>query len=405
MYLQLSWRNLWRNKRRTIISAASVFFAVFLALLMRSAQHGSYAYMIDSSAKLYTGHAQLQQKDYWDNQSLDSGMELPDSLIREIAFDPAVSMVTPRLESFALLSGDTLTQVAQVVGIDPQKEAVFTGLDRRLQAGNFLTSDDQGALVAVGLAEMLQVTVGDTIILYGQGCQGMIAADQCVIRGLVKLPFEIMNNSLVFLSLPRAREIFFAWGRTTSVAILYKDIRHLLKGIAATEKMIDTEELSVLPWNIMLPELEQNILVDNASGLIMLSILYIVVTFGILGTVMMMVSERTREYAILLSVGMSKLRLISVTALESFGITLLGLVPGSLTAWPLLDYLSKHPIPITGAATKTFDSLGIEPVFNFSTNTELFFGQMLIVFSISMAVAIYPVLYIRKLNPVKAARE
>jgi lipoprotein-releasing system permease protein len=122
LYFVLSWRNLWRQKRRTLIAAASVFFAVILAIVMRSAQLGSYAYMIHSSAQLYTGYFQVQNEDYWYKRSLEESYILPKKLTGQLDSIPFVESVTPRLETFALISHGSKTKVAQVIGIAPQQE-------------------------------------------------------------------------------------------------------------------------------------------------------------------------------------------------------------------------------------------------------------------------------------------
>ena len=83
-YIKLAWRNLWRNKKRTLIAAASVFFAVLLALMMRSMQTGYYDYMIDASVRMYTGYIQVHGKDYWAKKSLDESMVLDQKHLTEL---------------------------------------------------------------------------------------------------------------------------------------------------------------------------------------------------------------------------------------------------------------------------------------------------------------------------------
>ena len=100
-YLLLAWRNLWRNKRRTLIASASVFFSVLLALVMRSMQEGSYDYMIDASVSMYTGYIQIHAKDYWEKRSIDKSMELTTAKINEIESIKNITLITPRLESLA----------------------------------------------------------------------------------------------------------------------------------------------------------------------------------------------------------------------------------------------------------------------------------------------------------------
>ncbi|MBI3110328.1 MAG: ABC transporter permease, partial [Ignavibacteriales bacterium] len=116
LYLKLAWRNLWRNRRRTLISIASVLFAVLFSLIMRSMQHGSYDYMIQSSVGVYVGYIQVHGEGYWKNRSLDESLEPTVEQLQRYASIATVSEITPRLETFALLSKDSLTKVAQVIG-------------------------------------------------------------------------------------------------------------------------------------------------------------------------------------------------------------------------------------------------------------------------------------------------
>ena len=401
MYLSLSWRNLWRNKKRTVIASASIFFAVLLAVLMRSAQHGSYAYMIHSSAKLFTGYLQVQGKGYWENRSLDKSISLPAAQIDSLAEIPHVTSVTPRLEAFALISHKANTKVAEVIGIDPAVEDSMTGLRSRIAAGEYLTRDAGGLLIGQGLAEVLNAGVGDSLVLYGQGYHGQIAAARLPISGILKLPFPSMNNSLVYLSLPNAQNVFSAYGRITSLAIMVDNIRHL----TAVENMITAQlknKYTIMTWDEMMPDLVQNIELDNASGIIMLIILYIVIAFGVFGTVMMMTSERVKEFGILISVGMKKIKLIWVTTIETIFISFLGVVFGFLGSIPLIYYLHYNPIYFTGEAAKAYETLGIEPIMNFSTDPGIFFSQSLVVLIIALTTALYPLFFVSRLKPVKA---
>ena len=403
MYFSLSWRNIWRNKKRTLIVAASVFFAALLAVVMRSAQLGSYSYMIDSSAKLYSGYLQVQGPGYWDNRSIDKSITLSKQQMDQINETDNLFSITPRLESFALISFEKSTKVAQVIGIDPHLETNMTGLKDRLVKGEYLKPSSNGVLVAQGLAEMLKVSIGDSIIIYGQGYHGQIAAARLPIVGLVKLPFQEMNNGLVFLTLPNAQEVFSCYDRITSLAIMIDNVRHL-NGVTESLKATLGDSYVIMAWDEMMPDLKQNIQVDNASGIIMMAILYIVIGFGVFGTIMMMVAERAREFGVLIAVGMKKWKLIWVTTIETIQVSFIGVFAGFLSSIPIVYYLHNNPIPITGEAAKTFDSLGIEPIFNFGLDPVIFYSQALTVLFIALITVLYPMLFIHKLEPVKAMR-
>jgi ABC-type antimicrobial peptide transport system permease subunit len=134
----------------------------------------------------------------------------------------------------------------------------------------------------------------------------------------------------------------------------------------------------------------------------MLIILYIVITFGVFGTVMMMVSERYKEFGILISVGMRRWRLMIVTTIESIFVGFVGVVAGMIASFPIVYYLHLNPLRFTGESVQLFDSMGIEPIFNFSIDPSLFVAQALVVFIIALGASTYPLLFIRSLKPVEA---
>jgi ABC-type lipoprotein release transport system permease subunit len=401
MYSLLSWRNLWRNKKRTVIAASSVFFAVLLAVLMRSGQDGSYAYMIDSAARLFTGHLQVQGQGYWENRSLDRSILLNGQEAAALGRVPHVTVWTPRLEAFALVSHRTRTKVGQVVGIDPTSENTMTGLRSRVVEGTYLSAGSHSVLVAEGLAEALHLVVGDSLVIYGQGYHGTIAAARLPVMGVVKLPFPEMNNGLVYLSLQTAQQVFSTGGRITSAALLVDNVRNLPEVENGVRRAVGAVP-ALMTWDEMMPDLVQSIQLDNASGIIMLVILYIVIAFGVFGTVMMMTAERLREFGILVSVGMKKSKLMVVTTLETVLISFLGVVAGILGSIPLIIYLHFNPILMTGDAAKAFEALGVEPIMNFSLDPHIFLSQSIVVLVIALATAAYPVAFLRRLRPATA---
>jgi len=403
MYLSLSWRNIWRNKKRTIIVAASVFFAVILALIMRSMQLGSYSYMIHSSAKLFTGYLQVQDKEYWEKRSLDNSIQAEEPRIRAIENIANVSSVTPRLETFALISFGKNTKVAQVTGIDPERENRITSLKAKLIEGSYLNYDSEGLLIGSGLADMLEVGVGDSVVVYGQGYHGQIAAAMIAVTGIVKLPFKALDNAMVVLALPRAQEVFSCPGLITSLPVMIDNIRYLDQVVEEVGRHLQEKE-TIMTWDEMMPDLLQNIEVDNASGIIMLAILYIVIGFGVFGTIMMMVSERAREFAILISVGMHKSKLMIITTLETLQVAFLGVFAGILVSYPLLRFMVNHPIELTGEMADFYEQLNIEPLLTFSAQPDIFTSQAMVVLAIALVTIVYPYLFIRRLDPARTIR-
>lgn len=403
--IKIAWRNLWRNKRRTLITSASVFFAIFLALLMRAFQLGSYDLMVYNIVHAYSGYFQVHASGYWDDKIINNSFEFTPELQQAIAEVPGVDGYASRLESFALGSFGMQTKGIMVNGIVPAEEELLTGLQKKLVKGNYLVPDDEGALVSQKLAKYLKITVGDTLVLIGQGFHGMSAAGIFPVRGIVHFPSPELDNRMVYLSLPTSQALFSAENRLTSLALNVSDTKEYERVARHLKERLNTEEYEVMTWKEMMPDVVQQIQADNASGLIMLAILYMIVGFGIFGTILMMFSERTREFGMMIAIGMQKLKLIRIVVTELFMIGLLGVIAGIVAAIPLLYYFYLHPIPLTGEIAETTIQMGFEPIMPVAWESSYFIGQSLTVIIIMLVVMILPIVKLGRLTVINALRK
>jgi ABC-type lipoprotein release transport system permease subunit len=366
-------------------------------------QNGQYDYMIQSAVGMYLGYIQVHAQGYWEKRSLDQTMTISDSALSSFASVPRVSEVVPRFESFALLSKDSTTKVAQVIGIDPARENAMTGLAKRIQEGWYLQPTDQGIMIGAGLAKFLNAGIGDSIVVYGQGYHGVTAAARVPVTGIVKFPIPDLDNSSSYLSLSYAQWLFSAPERVTSVSFMIRSPSDM-DNVQREVKAIAGSGTEVMNWKEMMPELVQAIQADSAGGVLMLIILYVVIGFGIFGTIMMMTTERTREFAVLISVGMKRWKLIAVTTMETIIISMIGALAGVAVGIPILVYFHLHPIPLTGEYAEVMLSYGMEPFLPFSAAPGIFLAQTAIVLGLALVCAMYPYMVIRKLNPVAGLR-
>lgn len=377
---------------------------------MRSMQTGYYDYMIDSSVRTYTGHIQIQGKDYWEKRSFDESMILDDEMINKVNQIDGVEMSVKRLETFSLISYGMVTRVIQVVGIDPEQENALTSLKDKIVKGEYLSDSSRGILLAEGLAELLKVDIGDSILIYGQGLYGVTAAELIPVQGLVRFTLPSQNKSFAYLSLPYAQWVYSAPDRLTSLSIMLdnrKKINSIQNEIKTFFKQNDKnsgEFYDIMTWEELSPELVQYIQIDNAQGIIMLGILYIVIAFGIFGTIMMMTAERVKEFGILISVGMKKWKLYLVTTLETMFISFIGVVAGAVVSLPLLIYFVNNPIPLTGDMADAIVAWGFDPILPFALYPGMFIAQVWTVLAIALVSGLYPLNFIRKIKPVEAMR-
>ena len=402
-YFKIAWRNLWRNRRRTLITVASVLFAVLLALFMRSMQLGSYDMMIESAVKSSTGYIQIHKDGYWEDKTIDNTFETSRKLEQEVAGNPNVTRAIPRLESFALVSSGKQTKGVAVIGTRPEDEDYATGLHDHLVKGEVLQKKDSGVLIPQGLATYLKVDINDTIVLLGQGYHGVTAAGAYPVRGILEFVQPEQNNSMIYLALPTAQQLYAAPGRITSLSIMLQDPDKLEQTREELSR-IDPENLEYMTWQEMLTDLLQAIRADNISGLFMLGILYLVVGFGILGTVLMTTLERKKEFGIMVAVGMHRYKLSLIVMIETVMISIIGVLAGSALALPLLAYFHHNPIPLSGEAAQAVLEYNMEPVMPFLLEPGFFVSQSLVVLSITFVTMLYPLSVISRFHVVKAIK-
>ena len=167
MNLLLAWRNIWRNRRRTLITIASVFFAVFFCVIMTSFHTGTWERMTDNMLRTQTAHIQIHGKDYWGDKVVDNFMFMNVAAIAQLEHIDNITNVSPRIETFAMASFETTSKGIAVIGVSPEKEAQKSGLPSRLVNGEYLSETDDGIIIGEGLSKFLKAGVGDTLALIG----------------------------------------------------------------------------------------------------------------------------------------------------------------------------------------------------------------------------------------------
>jgi ABC-type lipoprotein release transport system permease subunit len=401
--IKLAWRNLWRNRRRTIIAVSSIVFSVLLASWMRSMQEGSYDSMIENSVKFYSGYLQIQDTAFWDERTLENSFKPTPELISKIKKTKDVTLVSNRIESYALAANQLKSKPALVLGIEPEAEDRITNISKKIKAGSFLKNGDKGAILCEGLANYLKLNVGDTLVMISQGYHGISASGLFIVKGIMKHPIAEFNNNTIYLDIETARDFYSAYGLSTSMVIMtsnHYEVKHIKREVA---KILPPNN-RVMTWVDMQPDLEQLIESDRAGGIIMLGILYMIIAFGMFGVVLMMVKERTREFGVIHALGMQKSKLSIVMFFETIFIGLIGCVTGIIISYGFCLYFYYNPIPLSEEMAKAYEQYGMEPYMYFSLKASLFYSQMMLVFLISIVISIFPVYNISRLNITKAMR-
>ncbi len=401
---RLAWRNLGRNRRRTLLTVAAVFFATFLMVLMRGLQLGTYDFFIRQSTRLSTGYLQVQHADYLDRQSLRQSFWLTDSLFARIRTTRGVTGAAPRLETGGLISNRTTSYGVRLLGIDPSYEPAVTDFPSRIVAGRMPETNDPLEIVAgYRLLENLDASVGDTLVLLAEAYPGFLTSRFAVVVGALRIGHEVHDRSLVLLPLAALQDLLETGNRVTAVAVAVQrnaDVPLVRDQLQAWLN----RPLVVRTWEDLMPELRQAIELDNISGLLFLFMLLILVAFGVLNTVLMSVLERSREFGMLLALGMPNARLLRVVLVEAVLMVLIGLVLGSAAGFAVNAYLIRHPITLGGELAQLYEYYGFLPILTSSVAPEIFLRTVLRVLAIAGIAIAYPLWHVLRLEPLKGIR-
>lgn len=406
MIFKIAWRNIYRNKKRSLITITSIFAALFLIIFMRALQFGFYDNIIKTVVESYAGYVEVHAKGFWDNQNLENSMVVDNELIKNIESVNGVENTVERLQSFSLISTGEKTRGGVINGVVIEDEQKITDWNKNIIDGSFQLERNE-IIIAKGIAEYFDLQIGDSLILYGQGYRGMMAAGKYPIKGIIDLKNPNLNKLGIFMTLESARDYVSSDNISTHIIIDKRQYYSEDKILNDLESILSSD-YEVMTWKETLPEIEQTITADSAGGLIMAFILYIIVVFGMFGTVLMMTEERKYEFGVLISIGMSRIRLFSIILVETVILSMIGVVLAILVTYPISYYFYLNPINIVTlmgeGADVMIEEFGFDPVVPFSISLDIPFSHALIIFTFSLLISVYPAIRIFRLNPVKSMK-
>jgi putative ABC transport system permease protein len=404
--IKMVWRNIWRNPRRSILTILAIVFATMLLVFMLSWQFGSYDTMINTAVKVHTGHVQVQAEGYRDRMDIWRVVPDPDAVSRVLGDIPEIEAYTVRANAFSLVSSEDRTYGVLLIGIDPEKEAKVSTLQKLIRRGEYLgRNDTNAALVGELLAENLKADIGDELVMLGQGRDGSVAASVLTVKGIFSSGEDNFDRSSIHMPLEYFQEVFSMRGAVHEVVVLGRslDVVETIKGkLKRGIRIVDDHKaMAVLDWMDLMPGLVQSIKMDLVSALIMYAILIVVVAFSILNTFLMAIFERTREFGVLMAMGTTPGRLMRFLIFESVTITLIGIIMGIIFGSLVTGYFQVHGIVISGAS-EFLSQYGLpERMYPKLSILSISVGAG-IVLVITVLTALYPALKVRRLRPVEA---
>jgi len=337
MILRIAFRNIFRHKRRMLLTALTMFGGFVLCSFSIAWMDGSYNQVIDLFTRNELGHIQIHQKDYLDRPSLYRNIPDYEAVGAAVEKNPDVEAWAPRLYSAGLASVGDKSAGVRIIGIDPAREDETTHFDRKVTGPGFGDTEGAAALLGKGLARRLAAAVGDTVVIVSQAADGSIANDLYTVGGTVDSGDEMADQMALYLELQAAQQLFVLEGRVHEIAIVSDDIRHLYRQSRDIAAAIGNPDLAVEPWQEFAKSFHDAMQADQRGNWISLVIITLLVAIGVLNTVLMNVLERTREYGLMRAVGTPRstvftLVIVEVVILAIFTVIVAGLVSLAVNA-------------------------------------------------------------------------
>lgn len=416
---KLAWRNLWRHPRRTWLTIAAMVFSNLLLVFMISMQFGMYHRMIDNTLRLMSGHLQIQADGYQKLPRIHK--VVPDiqqlaQRLRQLSdhADPSNSdidshsqafQVSARAQGFALVSSEERSYGAMIVGVEAEFEPHISNLPGLVKQGRYLDQDSDGEVViGSALARNLKIKIGDELTLLGSGRDGSFVADVVRVRGLFDSGVADLDRNLIHMPLRRFQQSFAMEGSGHQIVIMSNDFYQLDALKQKLQPALATHQtLRLLDWQELQPGLRQAIIADMASAWFMYGVLILLVAFSVLNTQLMSVLERTREFGIVMSLGLRPGSLGRLVMLEATMMATIGLAVGMFLGVALVTYLNQNGfmIPGTEEAMARYNMPSrIYPSMNI---WALLLGPAIVWLGCLLA-SVYPALRLQFLHPIEAMR-
>ena len=407
--LRIAWRNIWRNRRRAILTLMTVVIGCGMIIFNNALFYGGTMKMVDDAVALNAGHIQIHQKGYWKNRSIDEGFQPGPglaALLDGLRKEGDIEAYSYRIQADAVIGYKDVTSVATVQSVDPARDRDIISVQKKVIPGGreLNETDAKNVLVGESMAKNLGAAVGSEISMISRAFDGSIAAEKLVIAGLIRTGNPILDQTLVLMPYAQATETFAMMDFVHAVVIKCSDAGEARSIAGKIGNSMKRPDLEVLWWEDLIPEIIQFVRIDQGAGYIFSFILFVVVAFTILNTIQMSVYERTREFGIMLSIGTSPQNVFTIVMLESAMISGIGVAAGIVFGTIVSLVERAHPFDYSRFSAE-FAQWGVYTcVFPADLTALNVVMSALLCLVLALAFSLVPARRASTLNPVEAAR-
>lgn len=394
MIVKLAWRSLWRHRRRTLITVSAIVAGTTLALFLITMGDGVYKKLIDEAVKMNAGYVTVEHADYSRDLSIDLAVRSVEDVRREAAAIEGVTAVKVLILGQAVVSTGAGSAGVGFLGVDTNAEREVSPLALNIVEGRYLNKEDRrGVVLGKRLATRLNLRPGKKLVVTTNDTNGDLVNEMLRVKGIFEVGIEEADGFLVQVPLDTARRVFrLGPDEATRVGLVLDNPKDQKRVLETLSSRLGDRGLAVLSWQEVMPDLAGFMAVDLGFNYVFQGIVLFLIGFTILNTILMSVLERTREFATLMAIGTSALRLRLQVAVESLMIGLLGTGFGLLIGGGVSWYFQIHGIDFSSiyGDDTTIVGYAIDPLIKCYVTAETLWTVGLFVLAMTLIIGAYP---------------
>ena len=406
---KIAWRNLWRRKRRTLITGISIGFGVMLAVTFTGTGDYGYTNMINTSAIMGLGHVTIEPHGYNQTPSLDKRLRKTGQIRERVLAMPGVNDAIVRITGQAMFASASKTIGGMFMGIDPAQESPEQNLLIRslVQGEVFSGKDGRGVVVGSKIAEKLNLRIGKKLVYTTTDVNGEIVSEIARVTGIFTTGVNEVDGGMVLLPINSVRAtLHYDAQDATLLAVIINDQRYAERMRDKISLAEGDPQIEVLSWQQTQAEMAGIITMDRSGNYISQFLIGLLIAAGILNTLLMSVLERTREFGVMMAVGMSPRTLFMLVVVESLWLAIIGIVIGIIITAPWYAYLYYVGLDFSGAIGEDYSAGGIlvDPLIRIRLYKESIIAILTGVFSLTLLAGLYPAWRAGRIPPVESLK-
>jgi ABC-type lipoprotein release transport system permease subunit len=403
LLLKLAWRNVLRNKRRTLLSGIAVGICLAAIIFVDALLIGMIESMVRTATDTFLGHGQIHAEGFRTTMEVEKTISHPEGVLRDLEKEADIEGFTARTVSFGMLTSPANVSAVLLYGIDPPRERDMSMLDEAIVEGDYLEKGStRGILIGSKAAELLEVGVGEKVVLtLAQAATGELSQEMFRVRGIFRFGIREADSAMAYIDLGKSQELLGLGSGVHEIALRFRDIQLAGDRSLGLWQRYSRDGNEAVGWKDIVPQLESAIELSDFSTLISLSLIFAIVALTVMNTLFMSLYERIYEFGVLRAIGTRPIRMALIIMLEAASLSVVFIAMGAAMGFLITWYFSRHGIDYVGIefAGVTMREL-LYPVLR-SRHFTLF---PFLIFLFTLIAATYPAVYAARLTPARAMR-